>query len=56
MANSELQGVGGFIDDWDLYEQWFIFYLHMGHEPAVADELAFIKASNNEAIPEKILA
>ncbi len=45
-----------FISNWDLYEQWFLYFLYQGHEPATADELAFIKASNNEAIPEKILA
>lgn len=48
--------MGDFIYNLQLYEDWFRYYLYQGHDPAVADELAFIKASNNEAIPEKILA
>ena len=44
----------GFLEDWDLYERWFFYYLNQGHEPVIADELAYLKACNNEEIPENI--
>jgi hypothetical protein len=60
MENNELQTVERpvekFLEDWDLYEQWFIFYVHRGYAPVVADELAYLKACNNEAIPTPLLA
>lgn len=56
MANSELQGVGRFITDIFLYEKWLAYYLEQGFELAIADELAYLKACNNEEISQKILA
>ena len=44
----------GFLEDRNLYERWFFYYLNQGHEPVIADELAYLKACNNEEIPENI--
>ena len=36
--------------DWELYQKWLTFYLQKGFAMAAADELAYIKTSNHEAI------
>ena len=40
----------------ELYKKWLAYYLEQGFEIAPADELAYLKACNNEEIPTPILA
>ncbi len=54
MENHERQTVERFVNDLCLYEKWLAHYLEQGFEIAPADELAYLKACNNEEISENI--